>query len=39
VCCAQGAPPAQIVDLSEEFKTAHGNKCQLSEAYREIFGR
>jgi len=29
----------QIVDLSEEFKTTQGNKCQLSEAYREIFGR
>jgi hypothetical protein len=33
------APPEQIIDLSDEFKTGNGNKCQLSEAYREIFGR
>lgn len=33
------AGPDQIVDLSEHFKTTQGNKCQLSEAYREIFGR
>jgi len=32
-------PREQIVDLSDEFKTTQGNKCQLSEAYREIFGR
>lgn len=34
-----GARPDQVLDLSDMFKTALGNKCQLSEAYREIFGR
>jgi len=33
------AAPQQIVDLSDQFTTTQGNKCQLSEAYREIFGR